>query len=132
MVYKLIDATNAKPGVMIMINNEPCIVKSMDVSKTGKHGASKARIEAIGVIDDKKRITVSPGSERFEVPEIDKRRGQVLSVSEKTASIMDMESFETLDVAFAEDVKEQIINGKEGLQVEYWVIDGRKIIKRIV
>jgi translation elongation factor P/translation initiation factor 5A len=40
---------------------------------------------------------------------------------------MDLESFETMDVAVTEDVKEGI---KDVDNVEYWDIDGRKIIKR--
>ena len=73
MPFKLINATEAKEGIAIMVDGEPCIVKSQDISKTGKHGASKARIEAVGVIDGKKRVIAVPGHERFEVPLIEKR-----------------------------------------------------------
>ena len=44
MVLKLINATEAKPGISIMIDGQACTVKSQDISKTGKHGASKVRI----------------------------------------------------------------------------------------
>jgi len=127
MAYKLIEATAIRQGTVIIIDGAPCSVKSFDISKTGKHGHSKVRIEAVGVIDGKKRVIVKPGHEKFEVPLINKRKGQVLSVGEK-ASIMDMESFETMDIAFPAELKEQI---KEGSQVEYWEIDGQKIIKRV-
>ncbi|MEM4230269.1 MAG: translation initiation factor IF-5A [Candidatus Pacearchaeota archaeon] len=126
MVLKLINATEAKPGVSIMIEGEPCTVKSQDISKTGKHGASKCRIEAIGILDEKKRVIVVPGHERFEVPMIKKSKGQVLSVGEKV-SIMDLESFETLDVPCNPEIKAEL---KEEDSVEYWDIEGRKIIKR--
>ena len=127
MAFKLINATDAKEGTAIMINNEPCIVKNIDLSKTGKHGASKCRIEAIGVMDDKKRVIAVPGHERFEVPMIEKRKAQVLSVGEM-ANVMDLENFETFDIAIPNDLKENI---KEGSNVEYWVIEGAKIIKRL-
>ncbi|MFH1307900.1 MAG: translation initiation factor IF-5A [archaeon] len=127
MTFKLIDATEAKPGVSIIIDGNPCTVKSMDVSKTGKHGASKCRIEAIGIMDGKKRIVAVPGSQRFEVPMIDKNRAQILSISEKTANVMDTDSYENFEVNIPEDMNEEI---KEGNQVEYWVVDGKKIIKR--
>jgi translation elongation factor IF5A len=126
MVLKLINATEAKPGTTIMIEGSACSVKSQDISKTGKHGASKVRLEAIGIVDNKKRVVVVPGHERFEVPMIKKMKGQVLSLGEKI-SLMDLESFETYDVAVSEDIRPEI---KEGDSVEYWDIEGIKIIKR--
>ncbi len=129
MVLKLIDATQAKTGTNILIDGEACTVKSNDISKTGKHGASKCRLEAISIISGKKKVVAVPGHERFEVPMIDKRKGQVLSVNDGKANIMDMESFETIDVLIAEDVKEETAVEK---QVEYWDIEGQKIIKRVM
>ena len=70
---------------------------------------------------------MKPGHERFEVPMIDKKKGQVLSFSGKTASVMDTESFETLNIEIAEEALESV---KEGSQVEYLDIEGQKIIKR--
>lgn len=126
MAYKIIDATEIKPGTNIVFEGAACTVRSIDISKTGKHGHAKCRMDAIGIIDGKKRVIVVPGHERFEVPLIEKKRAQVLSVGEK-ASVMDLESFETLDVAIDPDIKEQV---KEGDQIEYWKIDEQKIIKR--
>ncbi len=127
MAYKLINATEARSGTAIIIDGEPCIVKSIDISKTGKHGASKVRIEAIGVFDDKKRVIARPGHERFEVPMIDKRKAQVLSIGDKSVNVMDVESFETMDLPISEEL---ISKAQEGAQVEYWEVDTRKIIKR--
>lgn len=129
MVLKLIDATQAKPGVNILIENDAYTVKSNDISKTGKHGASKCRIEAIGIFSDKKKVLAVAGSERFEVPMIEKRRGQVLSVGADSVNIMDMESYETLDLPFHDDVKDMI--GVEK-QVEYWDIEGKKMVMRVL
>ena len=131
MSSKLVDATELRQGSFAMINEAPCVVKSIDISKTGKHGASKCRIEAIGILDDKKRITVMPGSERVEVPMIEKRRAQVLSINKQDsrASVMDLESFETIDTAIASDLLENIT---EGSQVEYWNVEESKIIKRLL
>lgn len=129
MVFKLINAHELRDGTFIIIDSAPCVVKSVEISKTGKHGASKCRIEAIGLLDDKKRVLVKPGDERMEVPLVEKRRGQVLSLVGEKASIMDVESYETIEVAVSSEVRDMV---KEGLQVEYWSIDGAKIIKRVV
>ncbi|GIU68561.1 MAG: translation initiation factor IF-5A [Candidatus Pacearchaeota archaeon] len=126
MVLKLIDATDIKPGTNIMIDSEPYTVKTIDISKTGKHGASKCRIEAIGIINNQKKIIVVPGHERFNVPLVDKRKAQILSISVNAATVMDLENFESFDI----DVPQDIENLKEGDNVEYWDIEGRKIIKR--
>ena len=107
MVLKIITATEAKPGTNIMVDGEPYTVKKVDTSKTGKHGASKCRIEAIGMINDQKKIIAVPGHERFEVPMVDKRKGQVLSIAER-ASVMDLESFETIEMDIPEELKEEI------------------------
>jgi len=128
MVLKLIDATQVKPGTTILIEGEPYTAKSNDKSKTGKHGSAKCRIEAIGIFSGKKKIVAVSGGVRFEVPLVDKRKGQVLSVSEGTASVMDLESYETLDMPIHEDVKGQVVAES---QIEYWDIEGKKMVMKV-
>lgn len=128
-MLRLINATEAKSGTTIMVNGEACTVRSNDISKTGKHGASKCRMEAIEIFSGKKKVVAVPGHERFEVPMVEKRRAQVLNVGENSASVMDLESYETLDIVFMEELKEQIAQEK---QVEYWDIEGKKAIMRIL
>jgi translation initiation factor 5A len=128
MAFKLINAVEAKPGATILVDGEACIVRSLDVSRPGKHGHAKCRIEAIGITDGKKRVLAIPGHERLDVPLVEKRKAQVLSTSEGNASVMDLESFETIDVPIVEELKGQL-NAED--QVEYVIIDeGQKIIKR--
>ncbi len=127
MVAKIINATEARVGTNIILNGKPFTVKKIDISKTGKHGHAKARIEAVGMIDENKKVFVVPGHERFEVPLVDKRKGQVLSKGD-TISLMDLETFETIDVQCPDaSVKEQLV---EGENAEYWDIEGQKIVKR--
>ncbi|MDO8460169.1 MAG: translation initiation factor IF-5A [Nanoarchaeota archaeon] len=128
MVLRLTDAHSAKPGTIILVNNEPFQVNSNDISKTGKHGASKCRIEAIGVFNGKKKIIAVPGAERFDVPNVSKRRAQVLSVGENTVSVMDLESYETIDIPYMEELKGQIMPEK---QIEYWDVEGKKVIMKV-
>jgi translation initiation factor 5A len=113
--------------VNIIVDGTPCVVKKMDVSKTGKHGHAKVRIEAIGLIDGVKKVFVTPGHDRIEVPLVEKKKAQVLSKSDKKASVMDLESFETIELNIPEDLAENIV---ENANVEYWDIEGTKIIKR--
>ena len=127
MSLKVINATEARTGATILVDGEACNVRSNDISKTGKHGASKCRIEAIELFTGKKKVVAVPGHERFEVPMVTKHRAQVLSVGDVSASVMDLESFETMDVPFMEELKDAIEPEK---QVEYWDIEGKKKIMR--
>ncbi len=129
MVLRIINATDAKPGTIILSDNEAYAVRSNDISKTGKHGASKCRIEAVGVFSDKKKIITVPGGERFDVPNIDKRKAQVLSVSDSSASVMDLETYETIDLPYHPDLKGQIESDRN---VEYWDIEGKRMIMRVM
>ena len=129
MVLRIIEATHAKSGSIILVDGEAFSVKSNDISKSGKHGASKCRIEAIEIFTDKKKVIAVPGHERFDVPMIDKRKAQVLNVGDKTASVMDLESFETMDLVFGDEIKDEIAPEK---QVEYWDVEGRRVIKRVL
>ncbi|MFA4952928.1 MAG: translation initiation factor IF-5A [Candidatus Pacearchaeota archaeon] len=128
MVLKIINATEIKSGTNIIVDGTPCTVKSIDISKTGKHGHAKCRIEAIGITNGQKKVFVVPGHERLEVPLVDKRKGQILSKSDGKANLMDLESFESFDVAVPEqEVFDALI---EGENCEYWDVEGEKIVKR--
>lgn len=131
MALKLINATAAKPGTTILWEGVPCTVRGNDISKTGKHGHAKCRMEVIGIFDNKKRVGVVPGTEKLEVPMVEKRRAQVLTVDSdgSKASVMDLESFETLDLSFQESIKDELESEK---QVEYWEIEGQKSIMRVL
>jgi translation initiation factor 5A len=128
MVLKIIDATEAKVGTNIIVDGMPCTVKSIDVSKTGKHGHAKCRIEAVGIITGNKKVFVVPGHERLEVPLVEKRKAQVLSKADNKVSVMDLESFETIEIVCPE--KEVYDSLEENGNCEYWDIEGEKIVKR--
>ena len=129
MVARVIDATEMRVGTYLLLDNIAHQVKKMDVSKTGKHGHAKVRFEAVSAFSGKKKVMVIPGHDKFEVPMIEKRVAQVLSVSENTASLMDSESFENLDLEIPEELQGSV---NEGSNVEYWDIEGDKLLKRVM
>jgi translation initiation factor 5A len=110
-------------------SGEPCRITEYDTSKPGKHGSAKARIVAVGVFDDQKRPHVGPTSQQVHVPLIDKRAGQIISMSGSLIQVMDSETFETLDVDLVDDeVKDRIAQGND---IEYWNVMGKTKIMRI-
>ena len=110
-------------------SGEPCRIVEYDTSKPGKHGAAKARIVGVGIFDDQKRPHVGPVSMQVHVPLIDKRMGQIISITDSVIQVMDSETFETLDMNMVEDE----LKGKiqQGQDVEYWKVMDRTKIMRI-
>ena len=127
MVLRVMDAAGLKEGMFVLLEGVAYSTKNIEISKTGKHGHAKVRFDAISAMDGKKKCIVVPGHERYEVPSIEKRKGQVLSITNNKANMMDMESFENLDLDIPEELKGEV---KEGTTVEYWDIEGQKLIKR--
>ncbi len=108
---------------------EPCRIVEYDTSKPGKHGAAKARIVGVGVFDNQKRPHVGPVSMQVHVPLIDKRSGQIISITGEQVQVMDSETFETIDVQMIDDE----VKGKleQGQMVEYWKVMDRTKVMRI-
>jgi len=108
---------------------DPCRITEYDTSKPGKHGAAKARIVAVGVFDGQKRPHVGPVSMQVHVPLIDKRAGQIVSITGSNFQLMDSGTFETFDA----DLVDEEIEGKlqQGQDIEYWNVMGRIKIMRI-
>ncbi|MFW6233225.1 MAG: translation initiation factor IF-5A [Nanoarchaeota archaeon] len=129
MVERIINATEVKKGTNILIDNEPFTVKKLDISKTGKHGHSKVKIEADAIFKTKREVFVVPGHEKLQVPSLSKRKGQILSIEGDIASVMDIETFETLEMKIPEELKSEL---SENMNVEFWEIGEQRIIKRKV
>jgi translation initiation factor 5A len=117
-----VEVRELKEGRYVIIDDEPCIIKAISHSKPGKHGSAKARVDAIGIFDGQKRSVVNPVTSKTYVPTVERRTGQVLSVSEKSVQLMDMGTYETLDVPITAEDKPKLEQGKE---VPYLNVMGR-------
>ncbi|MBU5678800.1 MAG: translation initiation factor IF-5A [Candidatus Aenigmarchaeota archaeon] len=125
---KITEIKKCNPGSFVIIENEPSTVVDLKISKTGKHGDAKARLEAIGIFDAQKRVIVKPADEQIKVPIIEKVNAQVLSISGDYAQVMDMSNFSTYEVKIPEEFKEKI---KEGDEVLIWKFGKKMIIKSL-
>jgi len=127
---KPVDVGSIKEGQYVVIDNEPCRVIECEKSKPGKHGSAKARIVAVGVFDNVKRSIVSPVDAKIEVPIIEKRSGQVISIAGEAVQLMDLETYEVFETPMPseEEVKSRLA---AGVEVEYWRIKGRSKIVRV-
>ncbi len=122
------NAVNLKKGSYVIIDDVAYVVKDNQISRPGKHGHAKCRIQAVGIINGQKKIIVIPGHDNVQVPIIEKKDAQILSVSGDKANVMDMESYETFDLKVPKDLKDDV---KEGKQVTYWVILNDRVIKQV-
>lgn len=115
-------------GAYIVIDGVASKVQDTQTSRPGKHGHAKVRLQAVGIIDGKKREIVKPGHDNVECPIIDKRNAQILSVTGNQANVMDSETFETFDLEIPEELKAEVT---EGANVLYWQILEDKLMKQV-
>ena len=116
MSKKVVEVKTVKVGKYIILDGEASKVTSLSTSSPGKHGAAKARIEAVGIFDGQKRSFVKPVDSKIDIPIIDKRVGQVLAIMGEEVQIMDLENYETLELPIPDELKDKI---SEGTEVEY-------------
>jgi len=116
-----------KVGSYVMIDDEPCKVTNISFSSPGKHGAAKARVEAIGVFDNQKRSFVGSSDNRVNIPIIEKKYGQVLTVTPNMVQVMDNETFEIFEIEPPSDAEL-----KAGYVIEYLCWGSRRKFSRVV
>jgi translation initiation factor 5A len=108
-----VEVRTLKEGKYVLIDEEPCVIKSISHAKTGKHGSAKARVDAIGIFDGTKRSIVQPVTDKIYVPIVDRKNGQVLTVKGDVCQVMDMADYATLELKIPEELKGKIEAGKD-------------------
>jgi translation initiation factor 5A len=110
-------------GSYVMIDEVPCQITSYSTAKPGKHGSAKARVDAKGVFDSKKRSLSQPVDAKIWVPIINRKQGQVLDVRDGEVQVMDLETYDNF-VMRADDETLEPDEEIEFLEYE----DQRKIV----
>ena len=111
-----------KEGRYVIIDDEPCVIKSLSHSKPGKHGSAKARVDAVGIFDNQKRSIISPVTQKIYVPLVERKNGQVISISGDVVQLMDMGDYSTIELTLPDEYKSKIEVGKD---VQYLVAMGK-------
>ena len=128
MVTKMASVGSLQKGNYVVLDGAACRVVDTQTSRPGKHGHAKVRLSAVGLIDEKKRVVVMPGHDNIEVPIVEKKSAQVLSINGDVANVMDSETYETFDLKIPEELKGQVV---EGCNVLYWIILNDKVMKQV-
>jgi len=121
-------AKELKEGKYVLIDDIPCRIVEIESSKPGKHGAAKMRITGIGVFDGQKKTLLSPGDADVDVPIIERKNVQIMSVSGKNAQVMDQQSYEIYDMEIPDEL---LANAAPGKEAEVLEAMGRKKMERI-
>jgi len=125
---KQVSIGTLQKGSYCVIENVACRVVDIQISRPGKHGHAKSRISAVGLLDDKKRVIVAPSHDNIDVPLVEKRTAQVLSINGNMANVMDIETFETFDLKIEDELKADVT---EGCNILFWVVLDSKVMKQV-
>lgn len=128
MTTKTVHGNDLKSGSYVLIEGAPCKIVDIQISKPGKHGHAKMRIEGMGMLDGRRRVMVMPSHDTVEVPMIEKRSAQVLSVLGDTANVMDSETYETFDLKIPEELKDKCT---AGTSVLYWKLMDERLMRQV-
>jgi translation initiation factor 5A len=128
MAWEQAEVRTLKEGRYVNIDDEPCKIMSISTSKPGKHGEAKARIEAVGIFDGNKRSVVYPVKHKVQVPMIDKRQAQIVSLMGAEVQLMDLETYEMFQLPIPDEFKDSL---KPGEDIMYIIAMGRKKIMRV-
>jgi len=116
-MWEMKEIRELKVGRYVNIDESPCKIISISTSKPGKHGSAKASIEATDIFTGAKKTINAPVSTKVQVPQIDKRKGQILSIRGEEIQIMDLETFETFSMAINKDHESPLAEGGETMYI---------------
>jgi translation initiation factor 5A len=140
MSFTRTEVQKLKTGQYMLVDGEPCIIKSTERSKSGKHGHAKCRVTCVGIFDNSKRSLTIPSGHMVEVPEIIKSNAQINFIEENVVNIMDLETYQSVDVHWPTEPElvaklNELKNDPKKIstaQVEYWQIAGKMLINRVI
>ncbi|MEM3199138.1 MAG: translation initiation factor IF-5A [Candidatus Micrarchaeaceae archaeon] len=118
-----------KIGRYVLIEDIPCKVVDIEVSAPGKHGSAKMRITAIGIFNGQKKTLLKPSDADVEVPIIDKKKAQVVSIEGDTVQLMDLNTYEVYSVPMIDEFRGKL---KSGNEVEVLEAMGKRALSRIL
>lgn len=115
-----------KKGKLVMIEGEPCRVVGVQISKPGKHGSAKARVDAISLFSGSKKTLLKPADADIEIPIIERKTAQIIALMGDKIQLMDLQTYETFELE-----KPDMEGLEPGKEVEVQEVMGAKTIVRV-
>ncbi|MBU5688345.1 MAG: translation initiation factor IF-5A [Candidatus Aenigmatarchaeota archaeon] len=123
-----VEIKDLKKGSFVTIDGVPCRVDEVSISKSGKHGHAKVRVDAIGLFDGIRKSIVKPSDARVDTPMILKKKAQVLAIIGNKAQLMNLEDYSTIELDIPEELQGKL---KEGEETFFFEVDGVRTLKQI-
>ncbi|MEM5792811.1 MAG: translation initiation factor IF-5A [Candidatus Aenigmatarchaeota archaeon] len=117
---------NLKKGGFVLIDDVACRVVSVNISKSGKHGAAKARVEGIGLFDGRRRSIIKPADAKVPVPVLLKKPAQVLAIMGEKAQLMDLGDYSTFELEIPDELKGKLQPGQD---ITYYELEGFRTLQ---
>lgn len=117
-----------KPNGFVIIDGAVCRVERVQVSTSGKHGHAKVRLDGLGIFDNTRRSIIAPSHENVEVPIVEKKRGQVVSITGSKAQIMDLTDYSIMEMDIPAERQDKI---KQGEEIDYFEVLDVKTLKEL-
>ena len=118
------EVRDLQEGNYVLIDEVPSQITAYSTSKPGKHGSAKARVEGTGVFDGQKRNFTQPVDAKIWVPIVNRKQGQVVSVSGADMQVMDLETYDTITMRIPDD-----LDPEPDDEIEYLEYEGqRKVV----
>lgn len=83
-------ASACRKGAFLMIDNRPCKIIDMSISKTGKHGHAKCKFLAKDIFDNTQRDYIQTSTHNVEIPNVKRTEYQLTDIDDEGyVSILD-------------------------------------------
>ena len=116
---------NLKKGSFILIDGVACKVVGISISKSGKHGAAKGRVDGMGLLDGRRRSIIKPADAKVPVPILLKKQAQVLAIVGDKVQLMDLTDYSTFELDIPDELKGKLESGQDIL---YYELEGVKTL----
>ncbi|NYZ79912.1 translation initiation factor IF-5A [Candidatus Micrarchaeota archaeon] len=124
----IVQMKDLKEGKLVIIDDEPCKITSIQKSKPGKHGAAKMRVEGASLLSGNKKTLLKNVDASCEVPVLVRKHAQVIAnMGGNKLQVMDRETYETYDM----DVEPEYGSLQSGQEIEVQDVMGKKSITHV-
>jgi translation initiation factor 5A len=105
-------AEDLKKGECIIINNGIYKITRKEVVAVGTHSHSKTKIYVVPIEGGGEKNYIYNHQDKVEIPEIENRVGQIISIGENSLQVMDTKTYETLEVLSNQEILDKAEEGK--------------------
>ena len=112
-------ASELERGTYFIYNNEPVRVLRREVIVVGTHSHSKLKFYIQGLNEKSERSVNFHHTDKVEIVDIVRKLGQVISKTNHRVQLMDMTTYETLDVNTPEGLFNEINEGDQVTFIDF-------------